>query len=43
MSRPARKLIVKLRMWYATLMGHKGMRWNYEPSKHYLGISRRKK
>jgi len=43
MSRPVRKLIVKLRMWYATLMGHKGMRWNYEPSEHYLGIGRRKK
>jgi len=37
MSRPARKLIVRLRMWYATLMGHKGMRWDYEPSQHYFG------
>ena len=37
MSRPARKLIVRLRMWYATLMGHKGMRWDYEPSEHYFG------
>jgi hypothetical protein len=24
-------------MWYATLMGHKGKRWDYEPSEHYLG------
>ena len=37
MSRPVRKLIVKLRMWYAALRGHKGMRWDYEPSEHYFG------
>jgi len=24
-------------MWYAALMGHKGKRWDYEPSEHYLG------
>ena len=36
-----RKLIVRLRMWYAELRGHKGKKWNYEPSKYYLrGINR---
>jgi len=29
-----KKLIVRLRMWYAKMRGHK--RWNYEPSKHYM-------
>jgi len=29
-----KKLIVKLRMWYAKMRGHK--RWGYEPSKHYM-------
>jgi len=29
-----KKFIVKLRMWYAKMRGHK--RWNYEPSKHYM-------
>jgi hypothetical protein len=37
MTKPVRKLIVRLRMWYATIMGHKGKRWDYEPSEHYLG------
>jgi hypothetical protein len=37
MTRPVRKFIVRLRMWYAALMGHKGKRWDYEPSEHYLG------
>ena len=37
MPRPVRKWIVKIRMWYADIMGHKGMRWNYEPSKNYMG------
>jgi len=31
-----RKFIVRLRMWYARIRGHKGKRWNYEPSEHYL-------
>jgi hypothetical protein len=31
-----RKIIVKVRMKYAELRGHKGKRWNYEPSKHYM-------
>ena len=43
MSRPVRKLIVRLRMWYATVRGHKGMRWNYESSEHYMGRHRKKK
>ena len=37
MPRPVRKWIVKIRMLYADIMGHKGMRWNYEPSKNYMG------
>jgi len=36
MPRPVRKFIVKLRMWYADIRGHHGMKWNYEPSKHYM-------
>jgi len=35
--------IVKLRMWYADFRGHHGKRWNYEPSDHYMGMSKRKK
>ena len=38
-----RKCIVKLRMWYANIRGHHGMRWDYEPSEHYMGINKRKK
>tara|TARA_R110000744_G_scaffold145404_3_gene258017 strand:+ start:137 stop:364 length:228 start_codon:yes stop_codon:yes gene_type:complete len=38
-----RKLIVRLRMWYADIRGHHGMRWNYESSEHYMGIHRKKK
>ena len=37
MPRPVRKWIVKIRMWYADFRGHHGMRWNYEPSKNYMG------
>jgi len=37
MARKIRKLIVRLRMWYADLRGHHGMSWDYEPSKHYMG------
>ena len=32
-----RRFIVRLRMWYAKIRGHKGRRWDYEPSEHYLG------
>ena len=38
-----KKIIVKARMWYADVRGHHGMRWNYEPSKHYMGIGRHTK
>lgn len=31
-----KKLIVRLRMFYAKLRGHPGKRWDYEPSKHYM-------
>lgn len=24
-------------MWYADIRGHHGMRWDYEPSEHYMG------
>jgi len=37
MTRVILKIIVKLRMKYADLRGHHGMRWNYEPSEHYMG------
>ena len=33
---PLVRLIVKLRMMYADVRGHHGMRWNYEPSKYYM-------
>ena len=36
MKRKILKLIVKLRMWWADIRGHHGMRWNYEPSEHYM-------
>jgi hypothetical protein len=36
MPRPVRKFIVKLRMLYADIRGHHGMKWNYEPSKYYM-------
>ena len=37
-----RKLIVKIRMWYADIRGHHGKRWDYEPSEHYFGRRKRK-
>lgn len=37
MPRPIKKLLVKLRMFYADLRGHHGKKWNYEPSEHYMG------
>ena len=37
MPRPVRKWIVRLRMWYADLRGHHGKKWDYEPSKNYMG------
>ena len=41
MTRPIRKFIVKLRMWYANIRGHHGKRWDYEPSECYMGKKRR--
>ena len=41
MSRPVKKIIVKLRMWYANFRGHHGKRWDYEPSEYYLGRKRK--
>ena len=38
-----KKLIVRLRMWYADVRGHHGKRWNYEPGDWYIGRHRRKK
>ena len=32
-----KRIICKLRMWYAEVRGHKGKRWDYEPSEHYFG------
>ena len=37
MPKPIKKAIVKLRMLYVELRGHKGKRWNYEPSQNYMG------
>ena len=38
-----KKLIVKLRMWYADVRGHHGKRWNYEPSEWYMGKHNKRK
>jgi len=38
-----KKLIVKLRMWYADIRGHHGKRWNYEPSEWYMGQHKKRK
>ena len=37
MSLRFKKIIVRLRMWYAKFRGHKGHRWDYEPSEWYMG------
>jgi len=36
-----KKIIVKLRMWYADMRGHHGKKWNYEPSEWYMGKHKR--
>jgi|TARA_R100001460_G_scaffold4841_2_gene13719 hypothetical protein len=36
MALPIRKIIVRLRMFWADIRGHHGMRWNYEPGDHYM-------
>lgn len=42
-----KKIIVRLRMWYADIRGHHGKKWNYEPSEMYMGrhkkINKRRK
>jgi len=45
MSLYLRKLIVKLRMFYADIRGHHGKKWNYEPGDYYMGrgIDRRRR
>jgi len=42
MSRKILKLIVKLRMMYCDIRGHHGKKWDYEPSKNYMGRKRKK-
>ena len=42
MTLKVRKLIVRLRMWYARIRGHKGHMWNYEPSEWYMGKHNKK-
>ena len=37
-----KKLIVRLRMWYADIRGHHGKQWNYEAGEHYLGMRQSK-
>ena len=38
-----KKLIVRLRMWYADIRGHHGKRWNYEPSEWYMGRHKKRR
>ena len=38
-----RKIIVRLRMWYADIRGHHGKRWDYEPGDWYMGRHRKRK
>ena len=42
MPKPVRKAIVRLRMWYARIRGHKEHRWDYEPSEWYMGKHNKK-
>ena len=37
-----KKLIVRLRMWYADVRGHHGKRWDYEPGDWYMGRKKSK-
>ena len=39
---PLVKMLVKLRMFYADIRGHHGKKWNYEPSKNYMGAGKKK-
>ena len=38
-----KKIIVKLRMWYADVRGHHGKKWNYEHSEWYMGKHNKRK
>ena len=38
-----KKIIVRLRMWYADIRGHHGKRWDYEPGDWYMGRHRKRK
>jgi hypothetical protein len=40
--RTFKKLIVRLRMWYADIRGHHGKRWDYEPGDWYMGRHNKK-
>ena len=39
---PLIKMLVRLRMFYADVRGHHGKKWDFEPSKHYMGVSKKK-
>ncbi len=41
MTLALRKIIVKLRMFYADVRGHHGKKWNYEPGDYYMGRNKR--
>ena len=43
MALPIRKFIVRLRMFWADIRGHDGMRWNYEPGNYYMRGRKNKK
>ena len=42
MSLPIRKIIVRLRMFWADIRGHHGKRWDYEPGDYYMGRKHRR-
>ena len=37
-----KKIIVRLRMWYADFRCHHGKRWDYEPGEWYMGRHKKK-
>ena len=37
MSIKMKRIIVRLRMWYAKIRGHQDKKWDYEPSEWYMG------
>lgn len=38
-----KRIIVRIRMWYADIRGHHGKRWNYEPGDWYMGRHKKKR